>query len=327
MLKFSLKENVPLVVVAILSAIALGGAVTATLQQGANVDAIDGHPITTTTAAVEKITRRVCADAYNADLGAPQRSSELEVCAQLRAADAAEITSTFALMQIILSVLGFLAVLVTLWVTGRAAHHASVQARAAIRSNHTTLLVGQNQTRAYISLGRLQATPTGPKPFVFEIFNTGQTPARACRYEYLLSMHDEGEEGGFIIASMQPDEPNYAELPRSEKPVPVGVFEHQASRLRQKLQSISRLEPAIFTLVVRYQDVFGRYFELIEKVVATGVHSAHELEGELNIMYVDSSEREISAARHGQVLDSGSFHDLAALKASRDTFAMPKVSD
>lgn len=116
----------------------------------------------------------------------PQGSSESELCAQWRAASAAESGALWALVQMILSAAGLVGLLVSLRFTRDAlsvARHANEQSQR----------IGEAQTQAYLSISNLQGQHyTHGLALQLTAKNSGQSPALNAFVELRIVRPDGG---------------------------------------------------------------------------------------------------------------------------------------
>lgn len=256
------------------------------------------QPAEETKTAVEWAAQ-TCAEANETSDSDPGKREKRELCAQFRAAAAAERSAISADSQFVLSVIGLFAILTTLWVTGRAAYHASVQAAAAVDGNKNTLLIGQNQSRAYLSVRALQAPVQGDAAFQFRIVNSGQTPARAITFESAVLFYrgPERRAADFNRTTADPAARLQIDLPGQGADQIVVIGHADNPNLRPWFANVSERRPATFICVVRYQDVFQRCFELVHR---TDIGGPPAPEGGpnalLNVVHVETVEREIEQA-------------------------------
>ena len=204
------------------------------------------------------LTEKACATVQEASRYDPERHEDWDICAQFLAALAAGKSSDLAMPQLVLSVFGLAFILATLVFTG-------VQATAALASNRNTLLIGQNQTRAYLGVHSISAPENGTDSFGFQLINSGQTPARAIIMSYAVE---------FARVPERRDPPNFISPPANSERAEVrggngnqGVALSYAANteVRRMLDQVRRDRPARFICVCRYKDVFGRCFELVQQ--------------------------------------------------------------
>ena len=194
--------------------------------------------------------------------GAPRSDPKSELCAQWKAADAAEASVTWARRAFWAGVvsLGFL--LVTLW-----------QARCATIE---TRRIGQEQTRAYLAViaataeirddGPLQL---GTPKITLSLSNSGSTPATKISYFCGASVIKVGEQSQFICAT---DLPYLTILPniaangaREISAMCQGMAPalQEVDRLWQEVNDdtpIGQMPCAVVWGAVIYDDVFGQTF-------------------------------------------------------------------
>jgi hypothetical protein len=157
------------------------------------------------------------------------------------------------------------------------------EANRIIREN------GQAQTRAYISIGTPRAPAVGERIFVFALTNTGVTPARGLHWEYRLRV------GQWSLDTHPDRKRTEGEIPGNGVPHEQAILEEQGPKLRE---AINAGKQGHFHMILRYQDVFGRWFELDERMEMRG-RSALPDES-LQLTHVISKEREISREEHSQ---------------------------
>lgn len=177
--------------------------------------------------SAEQWAAETCAVADQSNSPATEKQIERDLCAQFRAAAAAERSAVFAQEQSRIgwySLAGLIVatgVAVMAWLAARSSAKADNealkltktqlnearasadvqsaqmeryiwaaqdQARGAWRAASATREVGQAQMRAYLSIGTPRAPPQGQRIFTFSILNSGLSPARKLRWEYRLTM-------------------------------------------------------------------------------------------------------------------------------------------
>lgn len=208
-----------------------------------------------------------------------------DLAAQWVAADAARI-------QIAIGVAG----LIGLFFTVLFARHAAKTADKTFELQRAT---SQAELRAYISVEDLRAPAAGRNAFLFEIHNSGATPARSLRWTYRLGMYTDREKEDGILLTPTDEEGQVSAVVRSRgEPAAVQITHQQAPNVRAALANLSPDFPADFLIVVRYRDVFDRCWEMTEFVDfgedRTGVSQASDNPDLLPVKYVDSREREIT---------------------------------
>jgi len=181
---------------------------------------------------------------------------------------------------------GVIYVALTLNETRKATEAAAKAADAAVKANDTTLLVGSNQARAYLTIRPPCAPIEGEAVFSYAVSNSGTTPARGIKWEYRLRF------GGRLLETDSARLHSLADIPGGNEPVDQIILEHQATWLREAIDQLTLKRRGYFHIVVRYRDVFGRCFELSERMEMVGRRPMES--HEIFLSHVHSDEREIS---------------------------------
>lgn len=127
-------------------------------------DAVGGHAVTQQPAVANRAPHVPCTAMASRD--------ESDLCAQWRAATAAEHGAFWSFAQMVLSGAGLIGLFVTLWFNRRALEIAD-------KSNLDARKIGQAQVKSYISIGsvKFQITEHGIAVVTFKLTNAGQSPA------------------------------------------------------------------------------------------------------------------------------------------------------
>lgn len=110
-----------------------------------------------------------------------------DLCAQWRAAHAAERSANYGLLSLVLSALGMLGLVTTLWQTSKSLDEARRSADASELSSAVTREIGEAQARCYLALSDAKVALYAPdfKPRLsFKIANVGQSPALKLRWKF-----------------------------------------------------------------------------------------------------------------------------------------------
>lgn len=144
----------------------------------------------------EQNINKVQALIYRAPCKSPKNHDQCDLEAQWKAADSAERAAYWAYWQTIISGLGIIGLLISLWFTGaatRSASNASGDAREALEVARRNADVAAEQVavarkaadrqlRAYVGVSAIDVKPAGDGYFAAKILfkNYGKTPAYNC---------------------------------------------------------------------------------------------------------------------------------------------------
>jgi hypothetical protein len=180
----------------------------------------------------------------------PHGHDESDLCAQWRAAKAAERAALWGLVQMVLSAFGVVGLAVTLWYNRNALKLAG-EANAVSQRN------GEAQVRCYLSVveGRVKLSGNVPL-FQVKVKNAGQSPAKAVVASYGFSP-DIGYEFTYDTLQMIPQvEPE--DIPAQEAVwlapwhPPTPLTPEEANAWRSKVAA-----PIALMVELRGADVFG----------------------------------------------------------------------
>ncbi|WP_148287934.1 DUF6471 domain-containing protein [Rhodopseudomonas sp. B29] len=137
---------------------------------------------------------------YDPHCDSPKGHDESDLCEQRRMSKAAEEAAWWAAFQSKLGLAGFVAVLASLFFTGRAAHAAARAARAAEDALKISRESSEDQIRPYVHVSSAEFVwdASGVK-VVIECSNSGQTPARYFEIGALSEAVPTEEMGGVSI--------------------------------------------------------------------------------------------------------------------------------
>lgn len=204
----------------------------------------------------------------------PQSEGESDLCAQWRAAKAAEKSAEWTLYGVIASLIGIALFMWQLALTREAVKDTGDATIAMREANNIAKVSAERQLRAY--LGVRDFTVTGLRSdetpaLRFDIFNSGQTPAREVRYTAKIF----GFTTDAHIAKIK--------FGKMEHPYSVGVsLPGQVGKAGGILHGIAFTEEQIewfkseklylvYAGILSYRDIFGKRHLLTFKKVLDGL--------------------------------------------------------
>jgi len=190
----SRRSNFALVVVALTAMLLLvsccGEPSAATEQHYASQADAEASVDPVSPAVRSSLHDEACAQAAESGSDDPEYHNKRDLCAQYRAAVAAEANAESACWQIWLSGLGLVALLISLWFTGWAAREAANSARAAAISNDQAGRFFAEERRPWVAVTPGLANVENPTllggyPLQMVAKNTGLTPAVNVNFQFV----------------------------------------------------------------------------------------------------------------------------------------------
>lgn len=126
----------------------------------------------------------------------PQNATESDLCAQWRAAIAAEDTFEWTAFGVLASIAGIIGLYWQIALTREAVKDTGQATEAMLRANEIAEKMGQAQVRAYVSIIKATWTFTpefSEAAYIFEMENSGSTPAKNVRIFGRTILFDDGK--------------------------------------------------------------------------------------------------------------------------------------
>jgi hypothetical protein len=188
----------------------------------------------------------------------PTGSDESELCAQWRAVDAAERSAQYAWWQMVISIVGILGLAITLWFNKQAIISAYTSSSEARR-------LGEAQVRCYVSIETctFYMTPFGWPSVSLHIKNSGQSPARHFRWDYIGIVTPSGpsdvkwNSGDSHIS----DNGNFIDVPPGETDTKEAIKGANMTDAILKGMIDSKFGSIRVSVNAQWRDVFGNLFK------------------------------------------------------------------